>query len=138
MPAEVRVLYATKTSADTGALTDGEGETDVLFLARLHGIVARYRDKVSLSIFATRMQGEGIAARGATEGSQVLESGGANVRAHERRLQAGDVQEALGRPVEAGTVCYICGPRTMTDELVAAAKKVEGMREADVLCEKWW
>lgn len=35
-------------------------------------------------------------------------------------------------------VFYVCGPKSMTDEFVEGIKRFEGVREEDVLCEKWW
>lgn len=37
-----------------------------------------------------------------------------------------------------GTVCYVCGPQRMTDEVVEFLGRQEGMEEGRVLCEKWW
>ena len=36
------------------------------------------------------------------------------------------------------TVCYVCGPPQMTDELVDLLRNQKGMCEDRVLCEKWW
>lgn len=55
------------------------------------------------------------------------------------RVTEGGLVEALGPVEERGdTVCYICGPPGMTDEFVEKARKAEGMREENVLFEKWW
>lgn len=37
-----------------------------------------------------------------------------------------------------GTVCYVCGPQKMTDEVVEILGRQEGMEKGRVLCEKWW
>jgi hypothetical protein len=37
-----------------------------------------------------------------------------------------------------GTVALVCGPPTMTDEIVAYLSKQPGMSGDRVLCEKWW
>ncbi|KAL8942593.1 MAG: hypothetical protein Q9216_001575 [Gyalolechia sp. 2 TL-2023] len=43
-------------------------------------------------------------------------------------------------PVEErkGTVAYVCGVPSMTDDFVAVLRGAEGMEESRVLCEKWW
>lgn len=47
--------------------------------------------------------------------------------------------EALGEPGErTGVVAYVCGPAGMTDEVVGALRRADGMEEKRVLCEKWW
>lgn len=57
---------------------------------------------------------------------------------YDRRITAQDVRLAIGKNAK-DAVCYICGPPTMTDELVAAAKEVVGeTRRERVFCEKWW
>lgn len=57
----------------------------------------------------------------------------------ERRFTTEEIVESLGPEVERdGTVAYICGPPSMTDEVVEALRKAEGMADERVLCEKWW
>jgi len=55
------------------------------------------------------------------------------------RISRQDIEEALGDVEDRrDTVCYVCGPRQMTDELVETVGKMEGMEAERVLCEKWW
>ncbi|KAG5304619.1 FNR-like superfamily domain, iron-sulfur binding ferredoxin reductase [Histoplasma capsulatum G186AR] len=70
---------------------------------------------------------------------------------HKRRIKTTDLHEVIGGKSEAirngyrsqarRTVCYICGPPDMTDELVAGAEEVLGAgvgKEKSVFYEKWW
>jgi len=57
----------------------------------------------------------------------------------ERRFTTEEIVESLGPEVERNdTVAYICGPPSMTDEVVGALRNAEGMTDERVLCEKWW
>ncbi|EDN10271.1 predicted protein [Histoplasma mississippiense (nom. inval.)] len=70
---------------------------------------------------------------------------------YKRRIKTTDLHEVIGGKREAirnayrskgrRTVCYICGPPDMTDELVAGAEEVLGAgvgKERSVFYEKWW
>lgn len=51
----------------------------------------------------------------------------------------GHIEGAMGTKQEReGTVAYVCGPQRMTDEVVVISKSVEGVKEKNVMCEKWW
>jgi hypothetical protein len=55
------------------------------------------------------------------------------------RIGRGDIESVLGAKEEReGTVVYVCGPRSMTDEFVEMIGRMEGMSESRVLCERWW
>jgi len=57
----------------------------------------------------------------------------------ERRFTTEEIVESLGPEGERdGTVAYICGPPSMTDEVVGALRNAKGMTDERVLCEKWW
>lgn len=57
----------------------------------------------------------------------------------ERRFTTEEIVESLGPEAERdGTVAYVCGPPSMTDDVVEALRKAEGMADERVLCEKWW
>lgn len=143
LPPSVHLLYGTKTRAGERELTDPSADTDVLFLRRLHGLVAAGKGKLRLSLFATNWtSGLLEPARGTApaqaESARASVSERQGVVVHRRRLDATDLGQALDIAAGQGVLCYVCGPRKMTDELVAAAKAVEGMRPEHVLCEKWW
>ena len=46
--------------------------------------------------------------------------------------------ESEGGKGREGTVCYVCGPQKMTDEVVEFLGRQVGMAPGRVLCEKWW
>lgn len=57
----------------------------------------------------------------------------------DRRVVEKDIFKALG-PVASrgGTICYICGVPTMTDQFVETVVNAEGMARDRVLFERWW
>lgn len=58
-----------------------------------------------------------------------------------RRFNERDLLQALGPEdddIRKATVVYVCGPPTMTDEVVALMRAQRGMSEERVMCEKWW
>ena len=89
--------------------------------------------KVSLSLFLT-----GTGEHGP------IDHGKFPNRTFARRITTPDLIRALGGYNEerthdrSRTVCYVCGPSSMTDEFVAALTRQPGMAEERVLCEKWW
>lgn len=99
-------------------------------------VAAASDPKVSLSVFLT-----------GTGQSGTIEHGQLPNRTFARRLSKDDLLPALdgytqetGYPDRdrSGTVCYVCGPPAMTDELVSFLVQQPGMAEDRVLCEKWW
>lgn len=93
---------------------------------------------VTLSLFLTGPTGY--------EGGEKIEHGKLPNRTRAGRMREGDLVGALDgwqRGGESGqgrdgTVCYVCGPQRMTDEVVEFLGRQEGMEEGRVLCEKWW
>jgi NAD(P)H-flavin reductase len=97
----------------------------ILFLPKLVDIEARSKGRMSLRLFITDI----------TENEEMDEQ----FRPHycTRRLSGADL--AGGLPTDrTGTICYVCGPPTMTDEVVEFFRSQEGMTAARVYCEKWW
>lgn len=116
---EVVLLYTTKLIPET------EGE--ILFLKRLRRVFENLGGEAEMRLFLT---GEGVDSDGG-------EGDGGTVR--RRRIEKSDLLDALGCVEDRqGTVCYVCGVPSMTDEFVEYMKGVEGMREENVLCERWW
>ena len=124
---KVEVLYSLR---DPGTKRVVE---EMLFVERikeaLQELESPPRSEESLKLFLTR----------GTEERGMLDVHGLGVNFEGRRMDESDLLNALG-PVEEriGTVVYICGPPAMTDGLVRAAKKADGMDHRHVLCEKWW
>lgn len=133
-PEEIHFLYGTKTT---------ESEPDpqsILFLTRLMDLVSAANEPsdVTLSLFLTGPTGY--------KGGEKIEHGKLPNRTWARRMGKGDLTGALdgwrdgGKAEEGreGTVCYICGPQKMTDEIVEFLSEHQGMERGRVLCEKWW
>ena len=132
----IRFLYSTKLPREEGRHGGGSLE-QVLFLSRLRQIIASQsqfrRLRISLDLFVTDW-GEG-------EGKSLLADEHEDLTLHTRRINQGDVQEAISGPdgkvkVEE-TVCYVCGPPGMTDELVESLEGFLGKGQR-VYYEKWW
>lgn len=121
MPGSVEFLYTTK-------VTDGE----MLFADRLMHIASDRRDRLKLTFFLTG----GASGSGRDLPDPRLEDPAVSLI--HRRLTPNDVLEALGDAQGGQTVCYVCGPPQMTDELVVFLRAQQGMSADRVLCEKWW
>ncbi|KAF5595413.1 ap-1 complex subunit gamma-1 [Fusarium pseudocircinatum] len=111
---EVKVLYATKLPA--------QGLRGVLFLDRIRKWFTGKQLIGDLKMFTT----------GIYEGQ--VESRELDV--HERRFTVEDVKEAVGE--KNNSVVYVCGPATMTDEIVDGLTGNRGMDKNRVMLEKWW
>ena len=133
-PEEIHFLYGTKAE-------DSEADPQsILFLPRLMDLVGAVDEPkdVTLSLFLTGNTGY--------EGGERIEHGKLPNRTWARRLGEGDLVGALdgwrgeseGGKGREGTVCYVCGPQKMTDEVVEFLGRQEGMAPGRVLCEKWW
>ncbi|EKG18272.1 Oxidoreductase FAD/NAD(P)-binding protein [Macrophomina phaseolina MS6] len=121
LPPQVEFIYATKS-------IDGE----ILFADRLLHIASSRPQQVKLHFFLTGSQSGGAAA---LQDSRLAELA---ISPSYRRLNTKDVLEALSSSGREQTVCYVCGPPQMTDELVDLLRGQEGMSADRVLCEKWW
>ena len=120
---DIKFLY---TLRDPGEERGGES---ILFLERLCKCFNLLEKDEALQLFLTR----------GDKGSGVVDCNENEILYQGRRIEAGDLWEALGPVEERGdTVVYICGLPNMTDDMVKAAKEAEGMDERHVLCEKWW
>ncbi|KAK0271816.1 hypothetical protein LTR35_013292 [Friedmanniomyces endolithicus] len=140
-PKEIHFIYTTRVSSSSG---DIDPQT-ILFLARLMDLVAAIADptNITLSVFLTGATAEGAA----TDDRGTIEHGKLPNRTFGRRVTEADLVRAIDgyrTPMfgsehdRQGTVCYVCGPPRMTDEIVGFLSKQEGMSEERVLCEKWW
>lgn len=117
----------------------------ILFLDRLHDIFSKVHAEQTESSRGSKKLSLHIT--GAIPGNQrrtyekaVQEYGFDDwTRVHERRFTHQELISSLG-PEEnrGGTVAYVCGPPSMTDEVIDALRGAEGMSDERVLCEKWW
>jgi hypothetical protein len=123
LPPSVEFFYSTKV---TNGAADREG---ILFLLDLINIDNQARSQgvsFRLEVFVTSKLSQD-------------EHPDIGIPYHLRRLNTEDISEALGSVEQRkATVCYVCGPPTMTDGLVEFCQGQEGMEASRVLCEKWW
>ncbi|KAK8047207.1 oxidoreductase-like protein [Apiospora saccharicola] len=137
---EVKFLYSVKDPL-TLDLASGESKerdaSKILFLDRLVKIFGEEEGNVKgeLKLFLTGGGGD-EEEQGAIE---VGES--SKVTFLSRRMEIGDVEEAVGGPAEGRfAVVYVCGVPDMTDSFVDKLRSKDGlsMEPHRVLCEKWW
>ncbi|CAM1510265.1 Fc.00g006000.m01.CDS01 [Cosmosporella sp. VM-42] len=125
---DVQVVYASKLPAG------GLGE--MLFVTRIAELFAQGKLKGLLRLFIT----------GLSNGEEVLNIGDelkelfaqAKIDIQTRRFSSDDVAAAIGN--RDSTLIYVCGPPTMTDEIVEVLTSPEGvgLEKRQVLTEKWW
>ncbi|KAL7794999.1 hypothetical protein V8C37DRAFT_375193 [Trichoderma ceciliae] len=118
---DVSFLYASKLP-QSGSLSD------ILFLDRITRIFGQGRVKGEVKLYVT--------AAGNTLSQETRDVNGAQAEIHPRRLGVADVKAAIGAEDREGTMVYVCGPRTMTDELVEQLAAIIDSRR--VLTERWW
>lgn len=121
LPPSVEFIYAAK-------LTDGE----ILFVDRLLHMASSRTGQLKLKLFLTKP------AEGGAEMLQDSRLAGLSMSPAHRRMEYNDVLEALGSSNREKTVCFVCGPSKMTDEVVGFLRGQKGMSDDRVLCEKWW
>ncbi|KAI4116746.1 MAG: hypothetical protein LQ345_002893 [Seirophora villosa] len=124
---QISFLYTTR-------FPQSKEPSSVLFLHRLCRIFGDWDGHHTLSLFLTQCS--------EAEKQELAMKMGADSARQETvrgRISHRDLLNALG-PVEerVGTVVYICGVPSMTDDFVSLLRGAEGMEENRVLCEKWW
>lgn len=124
----VKFLYTTRE------LKPDVSSSEILFLERLVSVFDTLGDEGQFELFLTSGQQEGDEIE-----SRTISVAGKQLKVQTRRIHDTDLLDALG-PVEerAGTVWYICGVPSMTDEFVENARNAKGIDERNVLFEKWW
>ncbi|PYH46724.1 FAD-dependent oxidoreductase [Aspergillus saccharolyticus JOP 1030-1] len=133
----IRFLYSTKLPQPdkaTTPTTNPEKRLDqILFLSRLREIVniqsQLRRLRIALDLFITDLDDD---TRGVSFD---------DLRIHGRRINADDLRAAAisedGTIEPEKTVCYVCGPPGMTDDIVGKLEGLLGGGER-VFYEKWW
>lgn len=135
MPEHVELLYASKATSTSDT-------KDVLFADRITDIAKAYSaSQLRVQFFLS--SGSSDTKPATAEDEEKAETVGttdlSNVAIRSGRITREDIEQALGE-VEGrrDAVCYVCGPRQMTDELVEMVGRMEGMDAQRVVCEKWW
>lgn len=128
MPKRIRLLYTSKRG------TDKQGKPEeVLFEERLKAVAQKWTKKDDVDFGYTFFETSGSGQAGNEEEKAT------DMTIFRRRISHDDLFEALG-PEEKrrNTLVYVCGLPAMTDGFVDLLKRVPGMEENRVLCEKWW
>ncbi|BDD58525.1 hypothetical protein MAP00_003795 [Monascus purpureus] len=147
----IHFLYSTRLSqVPTTHKTASSGTVEttlnqILFLPRLRQIAQSLsqsgRLRVSLDLFITNLSPR------STEHpvSALLESPPTDFGIHPRRMHKQDLRDAVSvSRLDRGkqsTVCYVCGPPNMTDEVVGVLNEMLGDDDdarSRILYEKWW
>lgn len=124
LPKRLRVLYCSRRG------TEGGKSEQVLFEERMEAIASKRLQKKDDVDFEYHFFETG--KQEAT--SSKLE----NIHIHHRRFTESDLESAVGSGDRTKTLAYICGVPDMTDKFVDFLKRLSGMDEKRVLCEKWW
>ncbi|KAK8135887.1 ferredoxin reductase-like protein [Apiospora sp. TS-2023a] len=141
LPFKVKFLYSVKDPLTPDLGPSGESKkrdaSKILFLDRLVKIFREGEENVKgeLKLFLT-------CGGGHEEEKGAIEVGeSSKVTFLSRRMEIGDVEEAVGGPAERRfAVVYVCGVPDMTDSFVYKLRSKDGlsMEPHRVLCEKWW
>ena len=140
LPSAVRMIYATKPCLTAGSVFSSTPRIDLdktLFFPRLKKLFIELcrtsRDK-KLRVFFSGPEAEAQSRDrmiGTPRGDAMVLMAG--------RFSGADLEEALGPEMEREkAVVYVCGPQTMTDEVVQTVKDLNGVKAERVFCEKWW
>ncbi|KAL4811266.1 hypothetical protein BDV18DRAFT_129002 [Aspergillus unguis] len=130
----IHILYSSKLPDATSP----ESALDqVLFLPRLREIVRSqsqfHRLRITLDLFLSNLQ---------DQSSSLLRQTPEDLAIHPRRINQEDLKKAVsGNGVQFApdeTVCYVCGPPQMTDEVVGTVTGLLNGQKERVFYEKWW
>ncbi|EEQ28240.1 conserved hypothetical protein [Microsporum canis CBS 113480] len=121
----------------------------ILFLDRLQRILRNWdeggenNNPLDIQLFITNMSSE--SGDGCTTNLRSDISDLDNrITTFDRRIGVEDLRRAIGENEEIrnGTVCYICGPPSMTDSIAKELQNILGDRKSEgkerVFFEKWW
>jgi hypothetical protein len=130
----INILYSSKLS-EASSLESALDQ--ILFLQRLREIVRSqsqsHRLRITLNLFLTNLQ---------DESSPLLVQPPDDLKIHPRRINQDDLRKTVsgtdGRFSPSKTVCYVCGPPQMTDEIVNTVTEILNGRKDRVFFEKWW
>lgn len=132
----IHFLYSTRLPQGHDPISLETALNQILFLPRLRQIIRSQlhsqRLRISLDLFLTDLS------------SPVSSSESpADLVIHPRRIGERDLRLAIlggdGKVDPRDTVCYVCGPPQMTDEMVVLLKGTLGDdAEQRIFFEKWW
>lgn len=131
----IQILYSTKLRESEH--DDGNRSLDqILFLSRLRHIAQSqcqsHRLRIGLDLFLTDLPA----------GSSLTSAPPVDLAVHARRINRSDLEVAVrgadGSVKADETVCYLCGPPWMTDELGGVVRTLLGNGQKRVFFEKWW
>ncbi|KAL2005643.1 hypothetical protein VTN00DRAFT_10136 [Thermoascus crustaceus] len=152
-PTQIHFLYSTRLSSPsdpepdlepTSAISSNSTEealNQILFLPRLREIARStthsptQRLLISLDLYLTNLHQHPDLAKALLSGKHSAPS---DVTIHDRRIQTEDLRAAVGDGRR--TVCFVCGPPGMTDEVVGVLRGLVSQEDGKdrVFCEKWW
>lgn len=124
---EVKILYGSKMPRG--------GLQEVPFLQRMAKMLQGDSIQGSMDLFLT---GSATLLPSRCDLPKWFQSG--LIELHEGRMTSELVKATIGSGATVGTIVYICGPASMTDELADVVSRADdGVIEADrVMTEKWW
>ncbi|KAI9376007.1 hypothetical protein BJX61DRAFT_539320 [Aspergillus egyptiacus] len=130
----IHVLYSAKLP---DATTQESALDQILFLPRLREIVRSqsHHDRlhITLNLFLSNLD---------DESSPLLAQSPKDLTIHARRINQDDLRKVISgsdlkfSPTE--TVCYVCGPPQMTDEVVSTLGGLLNGQKERIYFEKWW
>ena len=134
----IKLLYSVRKPPPVKEGSLGESgvlRSGILFFEDLITLALRMPKHLSMDLYLT---GDQELAGDREQLNRAMREG--NVKVFEgRRWTHEELEEALGKQIERqNTLAYVCGPPQMTDEVVMVLKRAPGMKEDQVLCEKWW
>ncbi|MCJ1373380.1 hypothetical protein MMC20_004608 [Loxospora ochrophaea] len=133
-PLKVHLLYTTRLPTPSSPLTS------ILFLSRLQSLTPSPLSIFSLYLTSSSVLDSTTDDPSPTPNPTKHDPPLAGINIHTRRLQPSDLLFALGHTQQerARTLCYVCGPKQMTNDVVQVLSGAEGMVPERVLCERWW
>lgn len=129
---DVQVAYASKVPSDSFE--------EILFFKRITGLFEEGKLKGKLQIFATGLPDVLHSSLPKTIAKLKETCKAANLDIHANRITPSDLQAIVGEGSREGIAVYVCGPPTMTDELIEVLTSPEGVEldSRQVLSERWW
>lgn len=138
MPKRVRLYYSSKRRVD------GQGNPEeILFEKRLEAIARKWSKRTDVDFGYTLFETTGETTEEGKQDElaqeQETDERSAYMTVHKRRMHYGDLSKEIIPPERRETtLVYVCGVPKMTDDYVDVLRKVPGMDDKRVLCEKWW